>query len=436
MKYLIPILIFLLICSGAEAKYSPALEMGGKITMNGYNITTLVNGTAAQDAVTYSQAVMLSAEPYVTVGPYEWCDYITDGTADQVQIDAALDASKDVRLVADATYHISAAIQVDEVSHFLGSTSGARYSNSTIIYQDTAGANGINITAASCHVSGLTISNNTGVTSSKSAIYINASSAYVDSIFTSGMYNGIWVAQAGQIATLRDITIDRSAGTAVYMAGSESFAFNVRADGSVSQGTYGFYVTGCGNFFASGCEMIRCGANFYIVDTACAKFVGCYFDQGDTTNDIGATNGAVTRSISFTDCWFAGLSGANVALMRFTVAGTGAIYDIKVIGGQFRDSYADTIIVNGATISHLRFEGIQFLDCARSAAGSLFSISASPTHFTIIGCGYHALSAPQTCYGIYMNNNEDYYVITNNDFTESAGIVGDDGAHELVANLA
>ena len=51
-----------------------------------HNVT---NGTAAQDAATYSQVVMMSHQVYKTVGPYEWCDYITDGTDDQAQINAA-----------------------------------------------------------------------------------------------------------------------------------------------------------------------------------------------------------------------------------------------------------------------------------------------------------------------------------------------------------
>ena len=38
--------------------------------------------------------------PCVTVGPHDWCDYVTDGVADNVQIQAAIDA-----LASSSPYH-------------------------------------------------------------------------------------------------------------------------------------------------------------------------------------------------------------------------------------------------------------------------------------------------------------------------------------------
>lgn len=69
MRFFLIFLALLLMASGAEAKYSPALEMAGNITMGDYSITGMVNGTAAQDAATYSQALQFATIPLIAGPP-------------------------------------------------------------------------------------------------------------------------------------------------------------------------------------------------------------------------------------------------------------------------------------------------------------------------------------------------------------------------------
>ena len=99
--------------------WSKNLSTGTNITLDDGWIkgASFANGTAAQDAVTYSQATMLSTEPSVTVGPYAWCDYVTDGSADDVQIQQAITAEsvksrpRPIRLVSNL-YNFSSSGQV------------------------------------------------------------------------------------------------------------------------------------------------------------------------------------------------------------------------------------------------------------------------------------------------------------------------------------
>lgn len=73
-------------------------------------------------------------QPYVRVGPYGDCDYVTDGVADQVQINAALADHKYVALIPDADYHINGPIDygansnrvLDGFGAFMAGSFGAR----------------------------------------------------------------------------------------------------------------------------------------------------------------------------------------------------------------------------------------------------------------------------------------------------------------------
>ncbi len=56
--------------------------------------------------------------PEVTVGPEKWCDYVTDGVNDEVQILQALDTEKNVHLVGDL--HIHNNLTIDGVKNIYG----------------------------------------------------------------------------------------------------------------------------------------------------------------------------------------------------------------------------------------------------------------------------------------------------------------------------
>lgn len=96
MKKLILILaLALLLCSCGDAatkigldrfNWSQSLPIGANVTMNDGRLVDAKLGES-------------SAE--VTVGPYKWCDYVTDGVNDEVQIKQALATGKNVHLVGD-----------------------------------------------------------------------------------------------------------------------------------------------------------------------------------------------------------------------------------------------------------------------------------------------------------------------------------------------
>jgi len=68
----------------------------GGIDVNAKKITEVANGAAAQDAVTYSQLIDAAPAMSITVGPAtdynaKFYDFVTDGTDDRIQIQAAID---------------------------------------------------------------------------------------------------------------------------------------------------------------------------------------------------------------------------------------------------------------------------------------------------------------------------------------------------------
>ena len=73
MKYIAILIIFMLLCVGAEAKYSPALDLNGV-----GKISSMLNGTALQDAVTVSQLTAKKSIGEVTVGFWGNCTYRLD----------------------------------------------------------------------------------------------------------------------------------------------------------------------------------------------------------------------------------------------------------------------------------------------------------------------------------------------------------------------
>ena len=96
MKNIILVLILFMFCvSCADAttkigldrlNWSQNLPVGSNVTLNeGYLVDAKLGGSS----------------PEVTVGAYKWCDFITDGMNDEVQIEQALDTGKNVHLVGD-----------------------------------------------------------------------------------------------------------------------------------------------------------------------------------------------------------------------------------------------------------------------------------------------------------------------------------------------
>jgi len=98
-------LLLISIAGATDLKYQSATTFTGDIDMDNNNI----------DDATYINATYINGEllnGVVTVGPFEWCNETTDGTADQVQIEAALAKSGTVYLITDSYFSISDDIDI------------------------------------------------------------------------------------------------------------------------------------------------------------------------------------------------------------------------------------------------------------------------------------------------------------------------------------
>lgn len=103
MKIILLLIAVMLLMTGAEARYSPGLEIaeGGNITLDGGYLV---------------DAKMGESLSFVSVGPYGWCDYVTDGTSDQVQINYAINNSTGAVMVCGTNY-IDGPIYIDAISN-------------------------------------------------------------------------------------------------------------------------------------------------------------------------------------------------------------------------------------------------------------------------------------------------------------------------------
>lgn len=86
LKIMIMALLLMSVGIGSAVNRLPATEFVGDVNMNGYDVIDAKMGQSIY---------------YVTVGPYDWCDYVTDGCKDEYEINAATTANDIVRVVGD-----------------------------------------------------------------------------------------------------------------------------------------------------------------------------------------------------------------------------------------------------------------------------------------------------------------------------------------------
>lgn len=103
-KMILTLCVLLLFCGYVDAattfgmdrlNWSQSMPIGANVTMDGGYLVDAKLGES-------------SAE--VTVGPYKWCDYVTDGANDEVQILQAVNTGKNVHLVGGLHIHTNLTI--------------------------------------------------------------------------------------------------------------------------------------------------------------------------------------------------------------------------------------------------------------------------------------------------------------------------------------
>lgn len=133
MRKLIFILILtMLLCGSVEGatkigldrlNWSQNLPVGSNVTLNeGYLVDAKLGGSS----------------PEVTVGAYKWCDFVTDGVNDEVQILQALDTGKNVHIIGDL--HINSNLTINGKVNIYGDGSGSssivEHNGASVVFSD------------------------------------------------------------------------------------------------------------------------------------------------------------------------------------------------------------------------------------------------------------------------------------------------------------
>lgn len=103
--------------------WSQSLPVGANVTLNeGYLVDAKLGGSS----------------PEVTVGAYKWCDFVTDGVNDEVQILQALDTGKNVHIIGDL--HINSNLTIDGRVNIYGDgpkrSSIVEHNGASVIFSD------------------------------------------------------------------------------------------------------------------------------------------------------------------------------------------------------------------------------------------------------------------------------------------------------------
>jgi hypothetical protein len=171
---------------------------------NGLQLKNIAKGTASTDAVRMDQVSgSSSVMPFVTVGTIAGqCDYLCDGTADNVEIQAAITAitsTGGIVFLKSGTYNLAAAIDVPSKVHILGTgrrnvlvkTNGAAIKAFTLI--GTAGNYRFDQKLANFEIRG----NNSAVDTSNILIDIQYSDEWlIEDVYVRQGYDNIRVAES------------------------------------------------------------------------------------------------------------------------------------------------------------------------------------------------------------------------------------------------
>jgi len=373
-----------------------------------------------------NNATMGGSSPWVTVGSYDWCDYKTDGTDDQTEINLALSNNENVVIASDV--NISGPINITGSSQWLSSFGGPRGNTNSRIYINTDGITAINITGGSNRVSGVSLVGS-GIATSGVAICINGSCNVISDISINKYHDGIYIGTAGGISELSDVWITSSNGTMLSILGSETTVRHFRADGyqdeNNTQCEYGVYIDGVGNALITESEFIRCGTNFYIRDSGCVKVANTYFDQGIAPNYIVATSGNIMRHATFSNCWISGLTVTtpnNVPLVQISSSSGGTLYDVNFVDTTMRDSPGTVFLLynDGGDVSGLSFSNIRFSDLSTLDNCALFSTSGIINAVSITGCSIEQHSAAAGWITpIWFGANQTDWIIDSCDFSDA-----------------
>ena len=368
------------------------------------------------------------ALPFVTVGPYAWCDYVTDGTSDQTEINTALGTGKEVIIVGSV--YISASINVTLGNNLVGIPAVNRYHKS-IIYV-TANINAIVVsTTGGSVIKDLYI--NSSITGERNAWAIYATvPLYIYSICTNYIKNGFYLSGCAE-ARIKDCFLLLCTGTNIDLNNSsEVYIDDVMMEGWTSQtdSTIGLYIHGGTiNVYATACQFMHTGAPFYIDGLMSGRFSQCYFDSYQVTAEIVSTTN-VCRAISFDDCWFAMKTGLTITYNAVRINGQYA-RDISFSDCYVRDTPKDAIRIEGSA-HHISLKNIHFCEIGYYATAACITIASTISHVIVNGC---MASEESTAIGYGVYSEGTYVSTTGNDFTLCTTAIQNAGSHAYNQNM-
>lgn len=161
MRIVLLLMAVMLLIAGADARYSPGLEIaeGENITLDGgYVIDAKLSGSSA----------------FVTLGTEDWCDYKLDGSGDSTDIQAALNAYKNIYIIGSSTEY-----DIDNTIDF----GAGRYSITGIEY------NGYKPTLKVDSATTFAIFSNDAADIELSGVTIDADSKDINAVYFSGITN-------------------------------------------------------------------------------------------------------------------------------------------------------------------------------------------------------------------------------------------------------
>lgn len=275
-------------------RFTPASQAGAVETIDGATMLMqrITSSMLTTGAIGGRSATRMVAAATASVQMQAAADYLCDGTADDVEINAALaslPASGGTVLLSEGTFTLAAAISLNVTSQTLrGMGMGA-----TILAAVSAGGTPVNVgliqmNSAYGEVSDLTIDGNKANNAAQTSmigIYVPATTSpsirRVRVVNSAG--DGIMVWNVAQNGVMRDCLVESSAARGIYVYAGAGQPFVISGCTSKSNGSGGFYIDG-GPVTISDCQAIsNTGRGFGIYAAAQATLSQCTA-SGSTTH--------------------------------------------------------------------------------------------------------------------------------------------------------
>jgi len=248
-------------------------------------------------------------EDFVSVGPHGWCDYITDGTADEVQINQAIQYCKNTAgvksvFLAGPSYSLSGTVTIDTAIEFYGSSMG------TVTITRNSGT-AIEVTANDCNLHGFTSGSTGGVGCGIKTI--DASNTLITDVRVYGFDTGVNI-HGGVCNELHHLSVSDCVIDGILLDGDTTEAVINYASIWGGDTTFaGLHLRHASGSFITNVDVMVCEIGL-LIDPAAGEvchwnmFTQCDFDSctsGQATGVFISSNGGPVRGVFMNMPWIA-----------------------------------------------------------------------------------------------------------------------------------